>query len=263
MTIGIAIPLKSKQISRDWEVTCASLKATIDSILIQSDSDYNVVVVGHDCPDFLSTISHSNIKFVRATFSAPDRNSPSFTTKDLINDKTLKIISCLYELKNESLTYVYQLDSDDLIHKDFVKKIKSIANTSAIILESGYLYYKSSNRYIETTELDQLCGSTVVVAANAFTFPSKVDISLIHDIPWTKYRHMNIYKFFEFDTKQAYIRLNEKLVTYVLASGDNFSDRWRDSWIKKLKWKLKPYLQGRKVDTEFKRNFLGNPQKNK
>ena len=161
--IGIAIPLKSKKISRDWQVTCASLEATIDSILAQSDSDYKVVVVGHDCPDFLVAMNQPNIKFVLATFPAPDRSSPSFTTQDLINDKTLKIISSLYELRNENLAYVYQLDSDDLIHKDFVKRVKLIKDTSAIILGSGYLYYKSSNRYIETAELDQLCGSTVVL----------------------------------------------------------------------------------------------------
>jgi hypothetical protein len=257
MTIGIIESLKSKKISRDWQVTCDSLKATVDSILAQSDSDYKVVVVGHDCPDFLAAMNDSKIKFVAATFEAPDRSSPAFTTQYLINDKTSKIISCLYEMRNESLYYVYQLDSDDLIHKDFVKKIKLIKNTSAIILESGYLYYKSSNRYIETAELDQVCGSTVVVASNAFVFPTEINISLIHDIPWTKYRYMNIYKFFELDTKQPYIRLNEKLVTYVLASGDNFSDGWRDSWSKKLKWKLKPYLQGSKVSVEFKNNFLG------
>jgi len=257
MTIGIVIPLKSKKISRDWQVTCDSLEATIKSIVAQSIQDYKVIIVGHDRPDFLKNTLNSNIKFKVAEFEAPDRNAINFTTKDLINDKTLKIISGLYELRNESLSYLYQLDSDDLMHVDFIKIIQSIENVSAIIIENGYLYYKSSNRFIETGELDQLCGSTVVIASGAFEMPDKVDISLIHNVPWTKYRHMNIYKYFEYDTKQTYVRLNEKLVAYVLASGDNFSDRWRNNWFKQFKWKLKPFLKGRRVNDEFRDNFLG------
>ena len=32
MHVGIVIPLKSKKISRDWQVTCQSLHATLSSI---------------------------------------------------------------------------------------------------------------------------------------------------------------------------------------------------------------------------------------
>ena len=66
---------------------------------------------------------------------------------------------------------------------------------------------------------------------------------------------MKIFQYFQRDTNQKVIWTKDKLVTYVLASGDNFSDRWRDNWIKKLRWKLKPYLKGKKQSIEFLKQF--------
>jgi hypothetical protein len=255
MTIGIAIPLKAKNIAKNWQVACNALEATLRSILQQSDDDYKVVVVGHDCPDFLLQNQNNKIRFKQAEFAEPDRSNVNFSTLDLINDKRLKIISALVELQHEDLSYIYQLDSDDLLHIDFIKTIKSVKNQSGIILRHGYLYYQSAQRYIATDELDQLCGSTVVIAKDAIDFPSTVDLSYTEQIPWTKYRHMSIYKYFEQDKQLPFCYLSEKLVAYVLASGDNFSDRWRDNWFKQLKWNVKPYILGKKVGQQFKAQF--------
>ncbi|MBA6352879.1 hypothetical protein [Colwellia sp. BRX9-1] len=254
MKFGIVIPLKSKKISRDWQVTCDALKNTINSIVNQSDSMFTVIVAGHDCPLFLLALNDARIRFVEVNYIAPDRTGANFTIKDLINDKNLKIITGLNALIGEQIDWVYQLDSDDLIRSDFIESIRNFPQVPAIIIEGGYLLYQSAYRVIETNELDNLCGSTVVVNKKYLDLPDVISLEKIHDIPWTKYRHMNIYKFFLGLDKEC-IRTQEKLVTYLLASGDNFSDRWRDSLFKKLKWKLKPYIQGSKITKEFKKKF--------
>jgi len=255
LTIGIVIPLKSKSNSRDWSVTSLSLKATVDSIENQTDDNYLVIITGHDCPDFLRNYSNHKIIFKKAEFRTPDRNDPDFTVQNLINDKRLKIVSGLYELREKKLSFIYQLDSDDLIHKEFISSIKKYSKSDAIILKGGYLYYKKSQKYIETLELDKYCGSTVIAKSGSFDMPDKIDLDQITKIPWTKYRHMNIHKFFENTTHDSIKYLDDKLVAYVLSSGDNFSDRWRDSWFKKVKWSIKPYILGKRVNESFKEIF--------
>ncbi len=52
MKIGIVIPLKSKSVSKNWDVTSSNLLRTVKSIEMQACPDFRSVVVGHDIPDF-------------------------------------------------------------------------------------------------------------------------------------------------------------------------------------------------------------------
>jgi hypothetical protein len=258
MTLGIIVPLKSKQISRDWKITSAALEATISAICSQSNQDYVVVVVGHDCPDFLSSLDNKKITFKNVDFPAPNRQTPNFTNKELINDKNLKIITGLLALKSESLSYIYQLDSDDLIHSDFIKTVLAKDECAGMIINGGYIYYQSLGRIIPTKNVHHLCGSTNVISTKHLTFPPKADLEYVNDVPWTKYRHMNLFKFFNNDINKPFETIETPLLAYVVASGDNFSDRWRNSWLKQFKWYLRPYVLGKKVNKLFNKNFLSS-----
>ncbi len=258
MTLGIIVPLKSKKISRDWQITSEALESTINAILSQSNENYVVVVVGHDCPEFLSSLDNNKITFTEVSTPAPDRQLVNFTNKELINDKNLKIITGLLLLEKESLSYIYQLDSDDLIHKDFVKTILAQNECAGMIINGGYIYYKSLKRMILTKHVHHLCGSTNIISTKYLSFPPKADLKYVNDVPWTKYRHMNLYKFFNDDINKPFKTLEIPLLAYVVASGDNFSDRWRDNWFKQFKWYMKPYLFGKKINNLFNKNFLSS-----
>ena len=92
MTFGIVIPLKSKKISRDWNVTSGTLERTINSVLAQTDGDFIVVVAGHDKPEFMDGLSDKRIRFVSVDFPIPDRAAPDFTNQLLINHLILWVI---------------------------------------------------------------------------------------------------------------------------------------------------------------------------
>ena len=66
---------------------------------------------------------------------------------------------------------------------------------------------------------------------------------------------MNIHKFYSEVTTGTVTKINDNLVSYILASGDNFSDRWREGIISKLKASLKPYIYGKRPSTSFKEQF--------
>jgi hypothetical protein len=256
MTIGIIIPLKSKRVAKNWSLTCNSLFMTINSIVNQTEKDYVVIVVGHDCPDFLASKKYINIYFRKIDSPPPLHKQGGTFNQPLINDKNLKIIAALYYIEKHKTSHVFQLDADDLLHIDFIKTIKNHKKSNdSFILQGGYIYYSSSDRIRSTNRLNDICGSTVVVKSTILSFPPEIDLKHINTIPWTKYRHMNIFKYFENDTFQPYSLIDEKLVTYIVSNGDNFSDRWRNTWWKKLKFRIQPFLIGKKADIFFKKHF--------
>lgn len=257
MSFGIVVPLKSKMISKDWDVTSESLKNTVSSVLNQTDRNFKLYIAGHEKPDFLEDCLDDRIDFHKVGFEPPNKADPNYSPQDLINDKRLKILSALKKSENNGHDYYFQLDSDDLIRFDFIESVKkyfSSGNTQALVLKGGYLYYKDCDRLVPTNELDVLCGSCVVARSNSFGIPSEVSLSLIEDVPWTKFEHVNIHKFFRGNGGDVSYS-NACLVAYVLASGDNFSDRWRVSLLSKFKWKLKPYILGRKAGEKFFSDF--------
>lgn len=256
MTIGIIIPLKSQRVAKNWDLTCNSLAMTINSIVNQTEKDYVVVVAGHECPAFLELEKFGNIFFKKVDFFPPIQKQGGLVNQPLVDDKNLKIIAALHHIEKYKASHIFQLDADDLLHVDFIKTLKkNKQSASSYILQGGYIYYSSTDRVRPTNRLNDICGSTAVVKSNILTFPPDIDLKHINTIPWTKYRHMNIYKYFENDTAQPYSSINEKLIAYVVSNGDNFSDRWRNTWLKRLKFRMHPFLFGKKADIAFKKDF--------
>ncbi len=255
MFLGVVVPLKAKSVCRSWEMTCRSLQATISSLRNQSDGDFVVIVAGHDKPDFLNSLVDERIIFKHVDFSEPTTENGSYPPKNLIDDKILKIISGIKFLSHYRPKYVFQLDSDDLVHSDFITLLKKSSPFDFMTLDGGYFLYQNCNRYIESDNMNQYCGSTVVINSHYLSFPDSIDLESRLQIPWTKYRHMNIHKFYADTPGIKYSHLSDKMVAYVVGSGENLSDRWRDSVVKKIKWHLKPYLTGKRVTRDFAKKF--------
>ncbi|MDA3798505.1 MAG: glycosyltransferase family A protein [Kiritimatiellae bacterium] len=255
MFLGVVVPLKAKSVSRSWKVTCRSLKATISSLQNQSDVDFVVVVAGHDKPNFFNSINDDRIIFKDVDFHEPTQKKGIYSPQVLINDKNLKIIAGMKGLAKYQPEYVFQLDSDDLIHSDFVAVLRQHEPFDFMTLDGGYFLYKYCNRYITTSNINQYCGSTVIISSRYLFFPESVELESKYLLPWTRYRHMSIYKFFDDTPEVRFARMSDKLIVYVVGSGDNLSDRWRDNLVKKIKWWLKPYLLGRRVGEKFSRDF--------
>lgn len=254
--LGIVIPLKSKAISRDWQVTSEALAATLRSIAQQSSKQYQAVVVGHDIPEGFEA-QFPQVTFGTVGFPPPDRSAPGFSHKELIKDKNLKIAKGL-QLLNEytEILYWYALDSDDLLADDFVDTVLAEAEGKAgLIIDGGYIIYQDAGRCLPIDNLSLYCGSTSVLAREHVNIPEQLSVEMLKGIPWSRYPHMQIASFFQTELELPFASLKKPLLAYVLGSGDNISDKWRDSPWKALKAFLKPYLKGQRIRPDFKAKF--------
>ena len=255
MHIGIIVPLKSKKISKDWDVTCDSLYNTLSSITNQTSQSFTILIVGHEKPPLLSKI-FPNIQFHSVTFPPPDRSAENFCHMHLVNDKNLKIVTGMSLLKRRThIDYWYQIDADDLVHKDFILNLQIIDGQAGAVLEGGYLLFKKCNRVVPSSEMSALCGSTSIISSKIVEVPEEVNIESMRKVPWAKIPHKDMKKFFSTHHPESHTVFRLPLLCYVLASGDNISDKWRSNIASKISHFLKPYLLGKKLTKTFRSNF--------
>ncbi len=255
MQIGIIIPLKSQTISKNWQVTCQALYATLQSLQRQSSQNFKAVVVGHEHPDLMKS-QPENISFMQVKFPPPNREASDFSHMKLVEDKNLKIVSGLKYLSQESIDYWYQLDSDDLLSEDFIEYLsQNIKQSMGAVIDGGYLVYPSLGRFIPSDDMSQYCGSTSILKNGTFEIPKEISPSSIKAVPWASNAHKDMNYFFQSRYGNKYSRFTKPLLGYVLNSGDNISDSWRNNFIKRLKFILRPYVLGNKIDETFRAKF--------
>ncbi len=254
MRLGIVIPLKSREISRDWKATTRALRCTLDSIFSQTCRDYAVCVAGHERPAFMEDGAYRETRFVSVDFPPP-RRTEGEGNAPLVRDKNLKIAHAVKALSDEDIDYWYRLDSDDLLRSDFVESARKVEGHAGAVISGGYIMYPGLNRAIPTTEMHLWCGSTSILSDRLIDLPDRIDATSIRQIPWCRTPHMKMPEFFLGECDGDYVNLTDRIIAYTLSSGDNISDNWRRSLIPRLKARLKPYLRGRRITPELRRAF--------
>ncbi len=254
MKLGIVIPLKSREISRDWKATTRALRCTLDSIVSQSCQDYAVCVAGHERPDFMEDGAYREIGFVSVDFPPP-RRMKGEGNRPLVQDKNLKIAHAVKALSGEDIDYWYQLDSDDLLRTDFVEMTRQVEGHAGAVISGGYIMYPGLNRAIPTTEMHLWCGSTSILSDRLINLPDNIDAASIREIPWCRTPHMKMPEFFLGECDGDYVALTDRIIAYTLGSGDNISENWRRAFIPRLKARLEPFLRGRRMSAALRQEF--------
>jgi hypothetical protein len=259
--IGIVIPLKSRQVARNWDVISKNLQATVNSVLAQNSNEYSAVVVGHDCPDFLNGdyYKKSKCEFIHYKDFEPPRVGQNEAENQLKYefDRCTKILRGVMHLKENAsaITHWFALDADDLIHDNFVTVLGFYKSADAIILDKGYFYFKNTGIINEENEFSAYCGSSAVISDQYFNLPEVVDEKSYKKIPFGGISHVHM--------KQRMVNSgvnvsvpDERLIMYVRDNGENISnDAYCNTFYKKLKKRIKMFLKIRFVGMEVKMHF--------
>ena len=260
MKLGILIPLKAKQVARNWSITCACLEQTLRSIEAQTSPEWEAIVVGHDKPDFLDS-GRFKTQFSGLGTSPPTPPPHAYRKVDWdwirarAVDRNSKIIRGMQLLRDKGIDYWYYLDGDDLLHKRFVETLMSMDLQAGATLHEGYLWYPRNRRVIPYSNMPIICGSTVVIRSSDVEVPETLELSEWRKVPFCSYNHREIARYFEEEHNGKYVPVAERLLAYSVGHGDNTSDGFRDTPIKRLKAWAKPYILGRKIDQSFIRDF--------
>lgn len=264
MKLGIVIPLKSKMASRNWDATTGALQFTIDSILNQTDDRYEVAVVGHEKPYFLSEQRLQSVRYTSLETPPPILSDASQFRRNkspFILDKNQKIVRAMQVLRSTVPTHWFYLDADDLISRNFVHRILQTDCQRGAVIDGGYFLFRQQWRTMKTNEMSAYCGSTSVLPCSHIQIPKQLSRSELSSIPWCRYPHSRMHEYFRDMDKIDYTVIREPLIAYVIGHGDNCSDGYRQSWGARLKMTLKPWIKGSRINARFEREFGISNQK--
>lgn len=154
-----AIPLRSAQVSRDWNRMTRLLEATIASALASRDAQVSVLVACHEIPDIRQK-DDPRVAFVTTRHMIPA--SPPMQ----MFDKRHKKVLLVREHCRRGGGYMMLLDSDDLVSDRLAAHVLADDNRSGYLIRDGYTYDAGAAALERVQDFDDRCGSSSIFFLN-------------------------------------------------------------------------------------------------
>ena len=163
-TITFLIPFVAKYSESQWQDRCAKLQQSLRSILNSSNKNFEVVIAGHDKPDFLLQ-GQERIHFVSVDSQRPDP-----VRKDVIEaraDKLRKVAAAWnFAQANWDSDYVMKYDADDFISSKLVNWLATNEKCPGFRITRGWIWKESWRHWIkQENKFDLSCGTSVIIAS--------------------------------------------------------------------------------------------------
>jgi hypothetical protein len=156
------IPLRAKEVSKDWDKVTLLFNRTLESIYNQTNPNFRVYIACHQIPDLNKTYD-DRVQFIKV-----DKKIP-VTYLDMMDDKDSKIYFCqnaarkyLTEQKLDG-AYFMNVDSDDLVSCNISEFVATKATKRVYTSKYGFIYFEGSTYMKKARRLERTCGSCFIV----------------------------------------------------------------------------------------------------
>lgn len=168
------VPIKSAQVSTNWEVFSLLVARTMRSICQQTSDNFKVVAVCHEIPEI--PFQHPALEFLQVDFEPPTdeaiRSQVSEDPKNYRNaakeaDKAKKILRGIEYAKKYDPTHFMVVDADDCISRELVSFVDEHSDGGAgWYIKKGYIYNEGSNLiFLNKNSFNVLCGTCIIINA--------------------------------------------------------------------------------------------------
>lgn len=158
------ISMRARALSKDWAHHTWLLEKTVDSILAQTDSGFDVVVVCHDIPD-IPQVRHPKVHVLPVDFPPPRR-----TNDDMCIDKVLKVSGGIEWAMARGSDYVMFVDADDLVSRRLSAFVAAHRGENGWYFHDGFVH-RYGERWVRTQALHhRICGTCVIVRTDLLRF---------------------------------------------------------------------------------------------
>lgn len=159
--LAFLIPFAPRKVKAKWDIACAQLRQTLDSIRNSASGNYCVVVAGHEAPDF-KVETDDRFRFLSLTHPLPEHPSRGVAVR---LDKLTKISAAWeYAKAHSNPQYVMKLDADDFISSQLVGWLDTAATAPGFLIKHGWIWRSGARWLIQRTEtLDRICGSCLII----------------------------------------------------------------------------------------------------
>lgn len=185
------VPIKSAQISSNWEVFSILVERTMKSICQQTSDNFKVVAVCHEIPKL--NYQHPSLEFIQVDFDPPTpENIQKLQSDDPLNyrnaakeaDKAKKIMFGIEYSKKYKASHYMVVDADDCISNRIAKFVEEDnSNVPGWFFKKGYIYNEGSNLiFLNKNTFNVLCGTCIVIKSDFVN-------QLLQDKPYPLFNH--------------------------------------------------------------------------
>jgi hypothetical protein len=171
------VPFKPKRNSKNWYFDCYHLNNTLESLLHQTNQDFQVFVIFHEEP--INKIRNSKITYLIFPYQYCEfdeitdregalRDNSYLTKKDVeyLFDQGRKQLFGAQFAKDNGYEFIMCIDADDYVSKNlvaFVDSHKKINNVGWFV-NKGYYYLLKQKVFLrQPYSMNTICGSTHIL----------------------------------------------------------------------------------------------------
>lgn len=201
--IGFVVPVKPKEVSKDWALDNLLLERTARSICAQTNENFRLVIVHNEKPDI--GFSHPNIVFVEyphAAVKVDEIEDLNYVLQyhpreyaEKMMDKGRKIhVGCNAAI-DVGCTYLMGIDSDDLISNRLSAFVDDHAagRPAGWEITKGYIYEENALLLVKKLDMHNINGGTHIIRSDLvgrrdFTSKKFWDYNLFESHGYTRRR---------------------------------------------------------------------------
>lgn len=179
------LPLRSRETTDNWDRISYDCINTINSILQQTNNDFDVYLVCNQKPDNL-TCHNSQLNIIIDDFPIPRSYS------EMHQDQIRKIKKALVKIGSEDQEkFIMRVDADDFVSKHIVNFVKQHPHTNGFYFPWGYFFQQKLNYIMLQPNFYLYCGTSAIVKFTKEDFPKSEDVL---DNSWLKtfWQHQGI-----------------------------------------------------------------------
>ncbi len=167
--LGFVIPLKSRQVSRDWRHVSRLLERTLRSVCAQTHPGFHVVVACHEIPEL--DFRHPQIDFLPVGC-----DPPGLDVKARRRDKSLKLYQGLQRIRESDPTHVMVVDAADLVSRRLASHVTDHPGANGWFFRSGYICASGMPAlHVERRRFHHWCGSGHILKVENIELPDAAE----------------------------------------------------------------------------------------
>lgn len=137
------VPLKSKQVSKDWTRVSKLLERCVRSIVSQTSERFRLIIICHERPEI--GIEHPFIEYLEVDFPPPKLGRVNVISQ-MDRDKNKKMWLGLEYSSRFNPSHVMFVDADDSVSCCLAEFVSKNSQSNGWYFDSGYVYEDGKDR---------------------------------------------------------------------------------------------------------------------
>jgi hypothetical protein len=157
------LSMRARALSKDWAYHTWLLDRTLNSIVAQTNREFDVVVVCHDIPD-------CRVKDPAIHFLSVDFPHPKHEFSDMLVDKVLKVSRGVEWAQARGADHVMFVDADDLVSRRLSGFVAAREDGDGWLFHEGYAHRYGTGWLQKHTPHHLICGTGAIVRLSRLRF---------------------------------------------------------------------------------------------